>query len=644
MRYLIYFLMLLLLGCATSQNFPKDMGNKNKVRIKKQKIIHNQPKKNLWVPPPVIEAKRPSNYPNLSTPVSLTLKDASLKEVILSLAKQAGVNIVFDEDVEDSKVSVNLTNVPLSHALRAILTAHDLYFKPYPYYIRISRMCTKFFHIDYIVSVREGKSNTNISLSSGSGGGTSEGSSSVLKQSSNSGNISIASSEVINFWENFEKDLKEILKDPLYNVLQSEYNRKVLKQQIDLLPYQTQYQKEIQKQQLEMLSIHKEILKKELAEGNVPNFSTFSTTQGQTTTSTSSTTNGNTGGTSETTNQLIGTYTINPQTGTVVVTTTPELMKKVEEFISKVKENLSLQVLIDVQIFEVTLNRGHEVGIDWSKFPGLLEIYKMPQLRQIINTQMTSQATQSSSGGSTSTSGQGVTSPLATSPFPSVPGGNLQVGILHSLTSTVAYQWNIDSLISFLKTQGTVKAISRPQLMTLNNQPAIVSVGTNDFYITYEQTTTSAQAGLATSSVTSKLNPLFVGITLNVTPQISSSGEIILKIVPTINKKVGEKSVPTGIPSAPLQNIPIMETRETSTIVKAQDGQPIIISGLIQETTNKTTNKVPVLGDLPILGHIFSYNSDSKNYSELVMVIVPHLTGKKDLKSLGYKNIQTNIK
>ncbi len=636
--------MLLTLGCATYQNPGEEIGIKNKIGRKREEIITSQPKSNIWVPPPIIEAKRPPNYPNLNMPVSLTLKNASLKEVVLAMAKQAGVNVVFDEDVEDSKVSVNLTNVPLSQALRAILTSHDLYFKPYPYYIRISRMCTKFFHIDYIVSIREGKSNTNISLSSGSGGGTSLGSPSGLKQSSSSGNISIASSEVINFWKNFEKDLKEILKDPLYNLLQSEYNRKVLKQQIDLLPYQTQYQKEIQKQQLEMLSIHKEILKKQLAEGNIPNFSALSTTQGQTTTSTTSTTTANTGGTSETTNQLIGTYTINPQTGTVVVTTTPELMKKVEEFISKVKQNLSRQVLIDVQIFEVNLNKGHEVGIDWSKFPGLLEVYRMPKLRQIINTQMKSQATQSSSGGSTSTSGQGVTSPLATSPFPSVPGGNLQVGILHSLTSTLAYQWNIDSLISFLKTQGEVRALSRPQLMTLNNQPAIVSVGTNDFYITYEQTTTSAQAGLATSSVTSKLNPLFVGITLHITPQISPSGEIILKIVPTINKKIGEKSVPTGIPSAPLQNIPIVETRETSTIVKAQDGQPIIISGLIQESTNKTGKMVPVLGNLPILGHVFRYNSHSKNYSELVMVIVPHLTGKKDLKSLGYKYTQEPTK
>ncbi|MDL1970474.1 MAG: secretin N-terminal domain-containing protein [Candidatus Desulfofervidaceae bacterium] len=601
-----------------------------------QKISQEAP------PPPLVEPKKPQGFPDLNKPVTITAKDASLKQILISLAKQMELNIVIDENVEDSKVNVSFNHVPFGQVLRAILTSQDLYFKVYPNYIRVSKMVTKFFHIDYVVSVREGLSNTKVSLSSGTD--VTEGTSGAegVSQSSSSGDISIISSEVVNFWANFERGLKEILKDPLYNILQTEYNRKLLKQQLGLLPYQEEYQKEMQKQQIEMLSLQKQILKKRLEEGEISDLSAISGMPGTTgtiaattagTTETAATT-----ATTEATEQLVGSYTVDPQTGTVVVTTTPQIMENVEKFIAKVKQELSRQVLIDVQILEVNLTSSNQIGIDWSKFPGTIEFYKMPRMRSVINSLIEQQA-ETSGGGTGSVVGQGgVYSPLMTSPFPSSPSGSLQVGILHTLTPSVAYQWSNEALISFLQTQGTVKAISRPQLLTLNNQPAIVSVGVNDFYVTYEQATTSAQAGLATSTVTSKLNPLFIGVTLNITPQISTSGEIILKIVPAINKKIGEKAVPTGIPSAPVQSIPIVETRQTSTIVKARDGQPVIISGLIQEEKDKVFKKVPVLGNVPILGHVFRYKEEKKVRSELVIVLTPHLqlSGNKDL---GYQYI-----
>jgi len=314
-------------------------------------------------------------------------------------------------------------------------------------------------------------------------------------------------------------------------------------------------------------------------------------------------------------------------------------MEKVEKYIAQVKKNLARQVLIDVQILEVTLSKTNQIGIDWSKFPGSIAFYRMPYLGYTINNSLYQQAIAGSTA-TTGTTGQGgISSPLSGSPFPSSPTGNLQIGVLESLPPSMAYQWSTDALISFLKTQGQVKAISRPQIQTLNNQPALVSLGTNDFYITYEQATTSTQGGVATTAVTSKLNTIFIGITLNVTPQISERGDIILKIVPVINKKVGEKSVPTGIPSAPTQTIPIIETRQTSTVVRAKDGQPIIISGLIQDTTIKTTKKLPVLGSIPLLGYFFRHEAEDRTRSELVIVLIPHIQSAK-LKALGYEHVK----
>ena len=120
-------------------------------------------------------------------------------------------------------------------------------------------------------------------------------------------------------------------------------------------------------------------------------------------------------------------------------------------------------------------------------------------------------------------------------------------------------------------------------------------------------------------------------------------GEIILKIVPAINRKVAEKTVPTGIPSAPTQIIPIIETRQTSTIIKARDGQTIIISGLIREEDVERSKKVPLFGDIPIFGILFKHKSKIKQRSELIILLTPHLKSV-NFKDLDYKHLGLCIK
>ena len=630
-------------GCSTTYNEE----NKNLSKIKVKTSVSSKKKsmsKNIIAPPPLVKTKAPENMLGLFTPISVHVKDADLRQLVLAIAHKAQINVVFEGDIGDLKVSVNLDDVPFKVALKAILDSSDLCYKVYPDYIKIAKMETRFFHIDYVMSTRQGTTSTQVSLSSSSTSASSsqtaqiEGNGISTSGASTSGNLEISSNEIVDFWGNFERELKKILEDPMYNILQAEYQRKSLQKDLDLLPYEKEYEKEIEKGQIEILNLQKEILKKQIEEGSLSSSGAINMQGGESTgtSSPTSSTTSQTTSTYSTQNNIMGSYTIDPQTGTVVVTTTPYLMKRVEKFIEKVKKYLLKQVLIDVQILEVKLNKGHEIGIDWSKFPGSIEFYKLPHMREIINSQILSQTSQSS-GVSSSSSAQGISSPLSGSPFPNTPGGNLQLGILRALTPSIAFQWNIDSLISFLNTQGTVKAVSRPHLLTLNNQPAIVSIGLNDFYVTYEQSTTSTQGGLATSSVTSKVNPLFIGVSLTLTPEIAADGEVILKIVPAINKKVGVKSVPTGISSAPTQLIPIVETRQTSTVVRVKNGQPVIISGLIQETNSFTEKRVPILGKFPIVGNLFSYSTQQKQRSELVVVVVPYV---KDNARISYKNIE----
>ena len=293
--------------------------------------------------------------------------------------------------------------------------------------------------------------------------------------------------------------------------------------------------------------------------------------------------------------RLVGTFSIDAQTGTLVVTTTQEAMDRVESYLAEVRQNLSRQVNIDVRILEVTLREESEMGVDWTTFPGSFSFYRMPGLTDIINEQMASQG-ETGGGGSSTSGGDGVISPINTSPFASSTAGSLDVGVLSTAGDNRAFQYNISGVVSFLQQHGDVKAISRPQVTTLNNQPAVVSVGVNDFYVTFEQQTTSSEGGLATSSVTSVLNPIFIGVSLNITPQISPEGLIAMTIVPAVNELVGTKTVPTGLDSAPTQEIPILETRQTSTMLKAQSNQTIIISGLINEKKKRQRQG----GSLPV--------------------------------------------
>ncbi len=613
-----------LLGCATT---PERIEEGEGPRIPlEQKAPVSKPAKPPAPPAPLVPLRKPAGYANLEMLISVNVKEASLKQLLLTMAEQAGVNLVIDEDVEDKKVTVNIKKVPLWQALKAILGAHGLYYQPYPGYIRISRMLTKFFHIDYVVSVRGGESSTSVALVSG---GTSD-----AGGATSAGVINVTSSEEIDFWKNFEERLKNLMKDPLYDILQAEYNRKKLKKDLAMLPYEEEYEKELHRHQLEIFSLQSKILAKQVEMGmppeKVPEVKEVTPAKAEVAEVTKEEV-----GKAEEEELLVGSYTIDSQTGTVVVTTTPEVMERVQRFIAQVKENARRQVLIDVQILEVSLDKDKKLGIDWSSFPGTIQFFKLPDLKSAVKSAMAG-----AGGGGGGAGGGGIVSPLATAPFSFSPTGGLQAGILHMLSNDVAFQYTLDLLISFLKEQGEVKAISRPQLVTMNNQPAIVSVGVNDFYVTYELTTVSATAGVATTSVTSKLNPIFIGVTLHITPQISPNGDIILKIIPAINRKVDEKTVPTGIPSAPTQTIPVIETRQTSTIVRVASGQIVIISGLIQEKNGGTTKKVIGLGDVPILGYLFSHKSEEAMRSELVIIVTPRLQPPfVPNKELGHERI-----
>lgn len=597
-------------------------------------------------PPPLLPLKTPTEKGGLDAMVSISLVDGGLKELLHALVKQAGVNVIIDPDVEDAKVSLNLQNIPLWQALDAVLTSHGLFFSSHPGYVRVSKMMTRVFHLDYVMSVRSGSSTTQVSLSSGTSAATTgtspssslavSGSSTAgstspgqLSTSASMGDISIQTQETVDFWKQLETRLRELMRDPRYQMLRAEFQQQDLRRQMELLPYETQYDKELLKHQLEMFQLEREVVRKKLEtglwEGQTVSGGSAAAQARTARESSARATEAASADTSQA--PLVGTYALDPQTGTLIVTTSPAVMERVERFLAQVKDNLVRQVHIDVQILEVSLNNDQQLGVDWNGFPGLLQLFRMPRLREVIRGQMESQATGGGGGGGgTSTSNTGVVSPLPVSPFTASPLSAFQMGLLFAPTADLGIQYTLNNVISFLRTQGDVKAVSRPQITTLNNQPAVISVGVNDFFVTFEQlTTAAASGGIATSQVTSRVNPLFIGVTLHITPQISPQGEILLKIVPAVNQRVGEKLVPTGIPSAPTQAIPLLETRQTSTVVRLLDGQTLLISGLIQEREQEISKSVPYLAEVPVMGSLFRHTTREKRRSELILLLTPRL-------------------
>ena len=296
---------------------------------------------------------------------------------------------------------------------------------------------------------------------------------------------------------------------------------------------------------------------------------------------------------------------INQEAGLITVTGTLPQIKRVENYLKNVQERLHKEVMIDVSIIAVTLNRDFTKGIDWSRFAanfnGTLDFNYNGSGSQILN--------QTSSSAS---------------------------------TTVFSSQFNINGLLNFLETNGDVKILSNPKILTLNNQPALITVGKTINYNVPTQVTITESGNLGTQSYTP--SSIFVGILLNITPEITDDGYIILRI----NPSVSELNDPTQLEISQNQKFreiaPDTKVKKISSVLKVKDGSTIIMGGLITNTKNLSVNGVPILKDLPIIGYAFKSQKQDFNNVELVFVIKPKII-KQDkktitLKDLGYKSIK----
>jgi len=303
---------------------------------------------------------------------------------------------------------------------------------------------------------------------------------------------------------------------------------------------------------------------------------------------------------------------VNPEAGMITITGTAKQVRRVEKYIQALAKQIKSQVLIDVQILTVTFDNSRSTGVDWSQLYGLqnFTIDAMSYIGKNLGKFKTDKK-------------EGVTD------WEGFDGG----GVNRVKGAQVLQHATVTDVVRFLRTQGDVRSVSSPRIMTLNNQPALISVGKELFY---KLKSSVKKDGDSTQGET--IDSVFAGVLLDITPEIDDRGMITLKINPSITETLTPVSG-DGARTMP----PDLVRRQIASVIKVRNGNHAILGGLISTKTGTTVSKVPLLGDIPLLEYAFKRETKIEKTEELVIIITPHIVkngGGVSLKDLGYKRLR----
>lgn len=306
-----------------------------------------------------------------------------------------------------------------------------------------------------------------------------------------------------------------------------------------------------------------------------------------------------------------GRVILSPQSGVIVVRARPSTQRQVEQFLGGMQASLQRQVILEAKILEVELSDGFQSGINWAA------LGRPSEGKSIVAGQIGG-GTLLSDGVSGIRGNTGVLNPDA---FQGIEGTSTSAfGGMFSLALNLN---DFTAFIEMLESQGNVQVLSSPRVSTVNNQKAVIKVGSDEFFVTDISTTTTAFATGGTTTPNVTLTPFFSGIALDVTPQIGDNGYVTLHVHPSVSEvRDQNKTISTGQNSFELP-LAVSTIRESDSIVRARSGQMVVIGGLMQEQTRDRTSQVPVLGSLPLLGGLFRHQSSSTVKSELVILLRP---------------------
>jgi MSHA biogenesis protein MshL len=321
---------------------------------------------------------------------------------------------------------------------------------------------------------------------------------------------------------------------------------------------------------------------------------------------------------------------ISPQSGVLVIRALPKDLRNVALFLKATQISVDRQVILEAKILEVQLNDAYQTGINWAAFTtvnGLPLSLGMVSPSAALTPRINGVATAQSSAGNAS-----ITATAGSALSAAAGAGGSLFGLAFQTGS-------FSTLISFLESQGSVHVLSSPRIATMNNQKAVLKIGTDEFYVTGVSTSTVATG---TSSVTSPnvtLQPFFSGVVLDVTPQIDSHGNIILHVHPSVSQvSTVNKAVNLGNAGSLSLPLAASSTSEMDSIVRGQNGRIIALGGLMRQASSGDRSQIPLIGDMAGLGGLFRNTANQTQKRELVVLIKPTIvdeeSGVEDLRAV----------
>lgn len=312
---------------------------------------------------------------------------------------------------------------------------------------------------------------------------------------------------------------------------------------------------------------------------------------------------------------------ITPQAGMVVVKAMPHELSAVRDFLERSELSVKRQVILEAKILEVRLSEGFEAGVNWGAISGQISAAKNLQDDFFLNTDGTSEVNEfrSININRSYVDANGVLQ------IQSIPSREAIGGTVAGLIQVT----DITKLLSLLETQGSVQVLSSPRVSTVNNQKAVIRVGSDEYFVTGISSNQTSNAATTTNTPNIELSSFFSGISLDVTPQISETGEVILHIHPVVSEVTDQQKVFTVGDQEFALPLALRGVRESDSIVKAANGQVIVLGGLMTESNNNLDGKRPLLGDIPGINALFRTKNKSKSKTELVILLRPIVVDDK---------------
>ena len=500
---------------------------------------------------------------------SVTVKDVPVQELMFAISRDTKANIDIHPGIE-GRVTLNaidqtlkqiLTRVSKQVDMRWELDGPNIVVRPDSPYLKI-------YKVDYVNMTRDSSGTIGVQTqvvgpggvaggASGGGGGAGQ----------NSSQIRLDNVSKNRFWENLEKNIRDILRDT-DKLLPEGSSETVVQNRSQGVTASTRPQTTAQRRA-----------------GAAGTASTQTSITGPGVTDSQAA--------QESVSQTLtfreaASIIVNPETGTLAVRATSRQQEKVSEFIEQIGGSARRQVLIEATVVEVVLNDNYQSGVDWSAL-GLQGLgYTIKQNLTGAN--------------------------LTESPFFSIQYRN----------PNAAAGGDISSTLKLLSSFGNTRVLSSPKIMTLNNQTAVMRVVENSIYFTVQSTVTPASTNAAaTISYNTTPNVVPEGFVMNVTPQIGENDIINLNIRPSVTRitsYVNDPNPDLG-KAGVISRVPQIQTREFETMMRVASGQTAMLGGLMQDSFQAKRDGLPVLSRVPVIGDAVSFRNDTGRKSELVVFI-----------------------